>query len=391
MQLFTAFLGIMGKRKPGLALGHAAQLMTEIDKRPRVAEEVRVRQLASLWSGLGAVYVVDDEVIVKEIRFPDGRSHSERRDIESYKVEAAFYARHAPRLLAPPVSLDIPKPLLVKSDDAGVTLCISRLEGKPVGGNGDLNREQAHAALDALASLHAAYWGVEPPDLDGLQPLGSFWHLDTRALELSAMPRTGWLGRLFLAARALDVRLKADGMQTCIHGDPKDANLLFVRTPRGPRGSSRVRCQLFDFQYVGRGPPTKDLAYLFTCCEGTASERVEDELLAHYHQALSARLEQRGLQPPTLEAIKVSLQIAYADLARWMSGWEGGWWAKDLLLRRTRALLDKLDGGVPLESEQAYTEALFKLCPPGRSDVGAGGSPPKEPAAPAGGAESAPA
>lgn len=95
---------------------------------------------------------------------------------------------------------------------------------------------------------------------------------------------------------------------------------------------------------------------------GTANESVEDELLQHYHSALSARLAQRGIEPPSLAALKQSLQISYADLARWMSGW--GWWAKTLLSKRTRRLLDQLDGGEQLRDEQAYVDALSKLCPP---------------------------
>ncbi|KAJ1636298.1 kinase-like domain-containing protein [Pavlovales sp. CCMP2436] len=349
---------------------------------PRAADDVRVQEIASLWSGLGAVYLLDDDVVMKHIKFPslgrrepaalpeqqprrepDARSFSEQRDVDSYQVEAAFYALHAPRLLAPPVSLDLPRPLLVRSDDEGITLCMSRLRGNSVG---RLDREHARAALDALAALHAAYWGVEPSELDGLQAQGTFWHLDNRAEELSLMPRTGWEGRLFLAARALDERLKADSMQTCVHGDCKNANFFFLRQSSSPgrlkESHTALSAQMFDFQYIGRAPPSKDLAYLFASTEGSYTEWVEDELLAHYHQVLSAALIERGIQPPRLEAVKLSLQIAYADLARWMSGW--GWWAKPLLSQRTCALLDKLDGGKPLADEQAYRKALFKLFPP---------------------------
>ncbi|KAJ1620193.1 kinase-like domain-containing protein [Pavlovales sp. CCMP2436] len=365
--LLAFTLGMAKRKAASLAPGHAAQLLTDIDQIPRTADDVHVQEIASLWSGLGAVYLLDDDVVMKHIRFPKGRSFSEQRDIDSYLCEAVFYARHAPRLLAPPVTLAIPTPLLVRTDDEGVTLCMSRLRGKSVGSDDFMDREMARAALDALASLHAAFWGVEPSELDGLQAQGSFWHLDTRAIELSAMPRKGWEGRLRLAARALDERLKADPMQTCVHGDCKDANFLFLPFGSGGAGKRRrtaVRAQLFDFQYIGRAPPSKDLAYLFTCVEGTQAERVEDELLRHYHQALSAALALRGIRPPRLEAVKESLQLAYADLARWMSGWEGGWWAKALLSQRTRALLDKLDGGEPLADEQAYREALFNLFPP---------------------------
>ena len=42
----------------------------------------------------------------------------------------------------------------------------------------------------------------------GLHPQGGYWYLDTRPDELQAMPRHGWEGRLYLAARAIDERLK---------------------------------------------------------------------------------------------------------------------------------------------------------------------------------------
>ena len=64
-------------------------------------------------------------------------------------------------------------------------------------------------------------------------------YLDTRADEFDSMPTRGWEGRLRLAAKAIDARLKADPMQSVVHGDPKDANFYCAAdgTP-----------QLYDFQ-----------------------------------------------------------------------------------------------------------------------------------------------
>jgi aminoglycoside phosphotransferase (APT) family kinase protein len=43
------------------------------------------------------------------------------------------------------------------------------------------------------------------------------------------MPDQGWEGRLRLAAKAIDWRLRVDGeMQTVIHGDAKGANMLIA-------------------------------------------------------------------------------------------------------------------------------------------------------------------
>ncbi|KAG8463081.1 hypothetical protein KFE25_001854 [Diacronema lutheri] len=331
----------------------AAMLLAEIERRPHAAADVCVTELQQLWSGFGSVLLVNDALIVKEVRLPDrDLSYPELRDLGSHRVEAAFYERHAARLLAEPIALRVPKPLLVRADEQQITICMTRLDGEAV--NGDLDRATAHAALETLAGLHAAYWGIGEAEIDGLHEHGSFWHLDARQAEFREMPHGGWEGRLRLAARALDLRLKADAMQTCVHGDPKDANFFFA-----PSGA-----QLFDFQWIGRAPPSKDLAYLFTCCARVKAPAVEAALLAHYHAALTEKLRAKGIEPPPLRAVRDSLQLAYADLARWMSGWEGGWWAKPLLSARTRLLLDELDGGTPLRDEQAYIDAVFARFPP---------------------------
>ena len=67
--------------------------------------------------------------------------------------------------------------------------------------------------------------------------------MDTRADEFDAMPTRGWEGRLRLAARAIDERLKADPMQSVVHGDPKDANFYFAAG-----GSAQIK-------FCGASPP----------------------------------------------------------------------------------------------------------------------------------------
>ena len=92
-------------------------------------------------------------------------------------------------------------------------------------------------------------------------------------------------------------------MQTIIHGDAKDANMLFVdhqeqpeethagvpseeggegKAETGPgRTDPKLVCQLYDFQYIGKAPPTKDLAYAFACASNVPA--AEEALLQHYH------------------------------------------------------------------------------------------------------------
>jgi len=200
-----------------------------------------------------------------------------------------------------------------------------------------------------LARLHAAYWGRRADEAvaTGLQAQGCYWYLDTRLEELERMPTRGWEGRLRLAAHAIDARLKADAMQTVCHGDVKGANIIFASTVP----------LLYDFQYCGKAPPTKDLAYFLTC--GSDSARSEPELVRFYHHELSQLLEAQGDTAPSLKALMVSLELSICDLGRWMSGW--GWWGHSID-GRVKVLLEKLDRGRALSSE-AYIEAVFREFP----------------------------
>ena len=120
-----------------------------------------------------------------------------------------------------------------------------------------------------------------------------------------------------------------------------------------------------------QGTPTKDLAYFFIC----ASEDGQDEgrLLEAYHRQLTRRLQAQGDRPPALEVLRETLALSYCDLGRWMSGW--GWWGHDLE-GKIRPVLDRLDGGRVLESEDAYRAAMRQAFPvpqDGAEDAAAGG------------------
>lgn len=174
-------------------------------------------------------------------------------------------------------------------------------------------------------------------------------YLDTRADEFASMPTEGWEGRLRLAAKAIDARLKADPCQSVVHGDPKDANFYF---------SADGTPQLYDFQYCGKACPAKDVAYCL-CCGSSAWDEA-DALARGYHRDLSAALASRGVAPPPVDEFLETLELAYADLGRWMSGW--GWWGNDLE-PRIRRLLDRLDGGAALASADVYGAAMEREFP----------------------------
>ncbi len=328
------------------------------DGEPKVSS---VRSVARLWGGMGAVYEITLAlspepivIIAKRVSLPSRcTSIGDERKRVSYHCEAAFYANgHAEALLREGCA--VPRPLLVEDrGSAGLTICMTRLVGR----SPSMDEAATRAAMVFLARMHARHWGAARADEAvgaGLQPQGTYWYLDTRPDEHEAMPRRGWEGRLRLAARAIDARLKADPMQTIVHGDAKDANMLLL---------AGGEAAFYDFQYCGKAPPTKDLAYALTCASDVPA--LEARMLSCYRDELCARLRSDAHRPPaapppTLAQLEASLELAYCDLGRWMSGW--GWWGNDLR-DKIEPVLDRLDGGKPLKSEAAYEEAVRREFP----------------------------
>lgn len=318
--------------------------------------EACARPVARLWGGMGSVFEITVTtttgstvtIVAKRIKLPHRcTSVSDKRKKDSYDVEAAFYRNgHAEQLIC--AGCRVPFPLFVENSRGdGLTICMSKLEGKA----GWMDELQTKAVMSWLAGLHATFWGRRADEAvaAGLQPQGCYWYLDTRAEEHERMPSGGWEGRLRLAARAIDLRLKADPMQSVCHGDAKDANIFFAD------GEGAL---VYDFQYCGKAPPTKDLAYTLTCASNVPSS--EEALLRHYHSELSRRLEAQGDEPPTMEALRTALALSYCDLGRWMSGW--GWWGNPID-DKIIAVLDRLDGGTALQSEQEYMDAVQREFP----------------------------
>ena len=137
----------------------------------------------------------------------------------------------------------------------------------------------------------------------------------------------------------------------------EDANILFRDSTAGPEA------MLYDFQWVGKAPPAKDVAYCLACAAGGLSEASEEAFLQHYHGEVSQLLAAQGDEAPSSEALRSSYALAMCDLARWMAGW--GWWGNHGALKRhVREVLGRLDGGAALESEAAYQAAVFAAFPP---------------------------
>jgi len=287
--------------------------------------EVECSHVADMWSGNGVVYEAtvilssgeDKKLIVKTVNLGDGESEDEVRRRESYCAEATFYEMgHAAELYN--LGAECPLPVLVErsSDGSHLSFCLTKLEGVSVH---NLSASQTESALSWLARLHAKYWGCRADvavNDGGLQSQGCFWNLDARAKEHASMALDGWSGRLRLAARGLDARLKADRCQTIVHGDAKTENMLF----RGCSASG-ISVSLCDFQYVGKAHPAKDLAYCLLCVDKDVDEDGHLGFLHYYLSQLSQLLETQGGTPPSFRELQTCYGLCLCDFARWMAGW----------------------------------------------------------------------
>jgi Ser/Thr protein kinase RdoA (MazF antagonist) len=283
------------------------------------------------------------------------------RKRQSYRAEANFYQSGLVQVLLKN-GCHVPRPLLVHSmpDSEFFVICMTRLTGKTASSMG---YHQSCAALTWLARLHAMFWGNDRTNAAveaGLQEQGGYWYLDTRQIELAAMPSDGWQGRLKMAAHAIDWRLKNDHMLTIVHGDAKSANMMFDSDKTSSEG---CLCQMMDFQYMGRASAAKDLAYALTCACDVPEE--EEALLHRYHSELCAALTAHGSSSlPLFKDLQDSLALAYADLGRWMSGCSAclppasdspgfdartgwGWWGNPLQEKIESLVLDRFGISAP--------------------------------------------
>ena len=343
----------------------------------------RSQKLQSLWAGMGAVYALtaDDDcrtsVVAKVIALPEDTpslSVGDRRKLESYHAEAAFYSQYAWRAAAS--GARVPRSLheTRSSDGRTLTIVMERLER--VG-----RRVDPEEAAKWMDRFHAVSWGAERSAAAvavGLQAQGTYWYFDTRVGEHAGISRSGLAGRVRAAAGAVDRRLKRDDMLPCVvHGDAKCANML--------RDASSGELAFCDFQYAGRAACAKDLAYLLICAlDGSAA--TEAAVLSIYTAELTRCLS-RGASgtsataaaaigdssmppcapPPTSAALQAALDLSYVDLYRWMLGW-GEWGDSGSLRLKVMKVMDRIDGGVILDggeqcSEEAYENAVRAAFP----------------------------
>jgi hypothetical protein len=278
--------------------------------------------IQTLWSGYGQILRVTLEggrvgsVILKHVSPPTQASHprgwstnlSHQRKLRSYQVESAWYRNWSSRCSE---QCRVPKCYFIDDSQDRVVFVLEDLDaaGFPARRSG-LKIDEVKLCLAWLATFHADFIGEHP---DALWPVGTYWHLNTRPDEWSAMQS----GPLKAAAQKIDATLNSCPFQTIVHGDAKVANFCF--RPDG------LAVAAVDFQYVGGGCGMKDVAYfLGSCLQEEECEQYEQELLSYYFGHLTTAIR-RGKKQVDAQALEQSWRemfpFAWADFNRFLIGW----------------------------------------------------------------------
>jgi hypothetical protein len=283
-------------------------------------EEVKIIQ--SLWSGYGKIsrYSLEGSkfktIVVKNIIFPSQVNHprgwntniSHDRKVKSYQVETEYY-----KSFNELCNTNCRTPKLIGSTTIGEEQIIVLEDLDAVGfpiRKSELTIEQVKLCLKWLANFHATFMGKQP---EGLWETGTYWHLDTRPDEFSAMNEAP----LKIAAKEIDTLLNNCKYQTLVHGDSKVANFCFSEDLNDVAA--------VDFQYVGGGCGMKDVAYLMSSClSENECQLFEEELLSYYFLELKIALNKFGskLNISNLEKEWEFLySVCWADFTRFLMGW----------------------------------------------------------------------
>lgn len=306
-------------------------------------EIVDTISVQTLWSGYGEIkrYHLKGgkypSVIVKHIQLPEEAQHprgwntniSHQRKLRSYQVEKVWYGQYAHKTgkncRVPSCYHAIEKDfeLLLIIEDLDASGFPKRLTPESI----DLVHSKN--CLTWLAYFHAKFLGVEP---DGLWPIGTYWHLDTRPDEWEHMENKS----LKAVAKQVDQKLNNAKYQTIVHGDAKLANFCF---------SEAGDVAAVDFQYVGKGCGIKDVAYFISSCfEEETCEKYERELLGHYFNQLEVAIDNQSVFQLVKEEWGELYKYAWADFYRFLDGWSPGHWKMHNYSKRlTKQVVDELN------------------------------------------------
>lgn len=288
--------------------------------------------LQELWSGYGQILRIKltgspyQTVVAKFINLSESGNHprgwntniSHERKVKSYEIEKYWYEHYndqcdhcrTPRLLA---SMHRGGQILILLEDLDSSGYPLRLTS--------ISIEEARLCLQWLAEFHACFLhegDIGESKLTGLWEIGSYWHLNTRLDELTALKDES----LKEVAPSIDRALSNARFQTIVHGDAKLANFCFSEDV------SQVAA--VDFQYVGGGCGMKDVAYFLGSCFDEATLNANDEgLLDTYFYFLNQSLHSRQSTINSTELIsewRDLYPVACTDFYRFLKGWSPTHW-----------------------------------------------------------------
>ncbi|MCF8059931.1 MAG: ecdysteroid 22-kinase family protein [Bacteriovoracaceae bacterium] len=268
------------------------------------SEILDVQLIQELWSGYGElnrVLLDNGPVILKLINLfnpPQSTNIGHSRKKNSYKVETTWYQNY---------NSSIEGAILPKHIGSGHTekhqyLILEDLKSKSFYPRSKVNWSEVKNCLNWLAHFHRTFLGTRP---QGLWPIGTYWHLETRPEELEVLTDF----ELKEAAPLIDAKLNQAKFKTIVHGDAKLANFLFTKDTAAA----------VDFQYVGGGVGVKDVAYfLSSVYREEELEKLESQCLDYYFDVLDhpeVEIEWRELY-----------SYAWCDFYRFLQGWSPGHW-----------------------------------------------------------------
>ncbi len=279
--------------------------------------------IQSLWSGYGQIFRAQlspeslGTLIVKQIAPPVSEQHprgwntdrSAIRKLRSYEVETRWYRQWSNRCSA---QCRVATHIASSSEANQSVILMEDLDasGYPVR-HSHLTPAQAKPCLHWLAHFHAQFLHSEA---EGLWPVGTYWHLDTRPDELDAMQQS----RIKACAVKLDKHLSKCEYQTIVHGDAKVANFCFSENDQ--------QVAAVDFQYAGGGCGMKDVAYFFgSCFDEHECQKHVPGLLDFYFEALAEAVTAKAIDATRLEQEwRGMFAPAWTDFHRFLLGWMPG-------------------------------------------------------------------
>ncbi|WP_395342488.1 phosphotransferase [Ningiella sp. W23] len=281
----------------------------------------KLRSVQSLWSGYGEIARYDVSgraapIILKIINIHAKAAHprgwesatAHTRKLSSYLNEQVFYKQFSEQLNE---RCRTPKYISSGANRNAMWLVLEDADhkGYEVRRN-TASFEQASLGVTWLANFHAQFLNSEG---EGLWPIGTYWHLQTRKQEWQAMPDSN----LKQQAQNVSNALQNCRYSTLVHGDAKIANFCF--------NSDCSDVLALDFQYVGKGCGIQDLVYfLGSCLSADDLERYASDLKEYYFEQLKQALafsKQDHLFPSVKTEWSELYKFAWADFERFLRGW----------------------------------------------------------------------